>query len=87
MKKALLTFGILYSPISFILGLGLNVFSRKHEYEADNFAKQHEKDEALIAALKKLSQNNLSNLTPHPMYVFFHYSHPTLLQRIRALKK
>jgi STE24 endopeptidase len=83
----LIAFGILYSPISMLLGLGLNVFSRKNEYQADKFAAVHYKPQALIEALKKLSSKNLSNLTPHPAYVFFHYSHPPLLQRVRALKK
>ncbi|MBN1414250.1 MAG: M48 family metallopeptidase [Bacteroidales bacterium] len=82
----LVAFGILYSPISMIIGLFMNYFSRKHEYAADRFAKEKYNREALIQALKKLSSKNLSNLTPHPLYVFFHYSHPTLLQRIRALK-
>lgn len=83
----LIAFGILYSPISLLIGLLMNVFSRKNEYEADKFAKVHHNADDLIQALKKLSKNNLSNLTPHPAYVFFHYSHPPLLQRIRALKK
>ncbi len=83
----LISFGILYSPISLVTGLMANVFSRKNEYTADNFTKQHYDADALIKALKKLSSKNLSNLTPHPVYVFFHYSHPTLLQRVRALKE
>ncbi len=83
----LIAFSILYSPISTVLSLGLNVFSRKNEYQADHFAGKNHKPEALIEALKKLSIKNLSNLTPHPVYVFFHYSHPPLLKRIRALKE
>ena len=82
----LIAFGILYSPISILLGLGTNLVSRKNEYQADAFARVHYGAEKLISSLKKLSKNNLSNLTPHPAYVFFHYSHPPLLQRIRALK-
>jgi len=82
----LLAFGILYSPFSLVLGLFLNRFSRKHEYAADNYVKAYNLHDQLIEALKKLSSKNLSNLTPHPAYVFFYYSHPTLLQRIRALK-
>ena len=82
----LIAFGILYSPISEITGLVMNYFSRKFEYEADDFAKQTFAAEPLITSLKKLSKNNLSNLTPHPAYVFVHYSHPTLLQRINKLK-
>ena len=81
----LITFGILFSPISVIIGLMMNTLSRKNEYEADRFAAGFGMRNALIGALKKLSVNNLSNLTPHPLYVFFHYSHPTLLQRIRKL--
>ncbi|MCK4661387.1 MAG: M48 family metallopeptidase [Bacteroidales bacterium] len=82
----LIAFGILYSPLSTIIGLAMNIFSRKNEYQADNFAKENYEGEMLISALKKLSVKNLSNLTPHPIYVFFHYSHPTLLQRLRNLK-
>lgn len=82
----LIAFGILYSPISEITGLLMNYFSRKFEYQADDFAKQTFAAGPLITSLKKLSKNNLSNLTPHPAYVFVHYSHPTLLQRINKLK-
>ena len=81
----LVAFGILYSPISEVTGLLMNWISRKFEYQADNYAKDTFTPDALIASLKKLSKNNLSNLTPHPTYVFMHYSHPTLLQRIRNL--
>lgn len=83
----LIAFGILYSPISTLLGIGTNLISRKNEYEADRFAREKYNGEKLISALKVLSKSNLSNLTPHPAYVFFHYSHPPLLQRIRSLKK
>jgi STE24 endopeptidase len=83
----IIAFGILYSPFSLIIGLAMNVLSRKNEYQADAYARKNFDAEALISSLKKLSVNNLSNLTPHPTYVFFHYSHPTLLQRIRALRK
>lgn len=82
-----IAFGMLYSPISLFLGIGMNLLSRKNEYEADNFAKNTYDGKALISSLKKLSVKSLSNLTPHPLYVFFHYSHPTLLQRISNLKK
>ncbi|MBL7560907.1 M48 family metallopeptidase [Olleya sp. YSTF-M6] len=82
----LIAFGILYSPLSEITGLLMNWFSRKFEYQADNYAKNTYKREPLITSLKKLSKNSLSNLTPHPAYVFMHYSHPTLLQRISKLK-
>ncbi|MFH2047150.1 MAG: M48 family metallopeptidase [Pseudomonadota bacterium] len=83
----LIGFGLLYSPISAVIGLLMNAFSRRNEYEADNYAKSFNLGEELIESLKKLSRNNLSNLTPHPVYVFFHYSHPTLLQRIRSIRK
>lgn len=82
----LIVFGILYTPISTILGLLMNIVSRKNEYQADRFAAQYGLSDPLIGGLKKLSKNNLSNINPHTAYVFFHYSHPTLLQRIRALK-
>ncbi len=81
----LVAFGILYSPISMITGLAMNIFSRKNEYEADAFAAKYFDAAELASALKKLSVKNLSNLRPHPAYVFFHYSHPTLLQRLKAL--
>ena len=83
----LIAFGILYSPISMITGMGMNIFSRKNEYQADAFAAKHFDSDEMISALKKLSVKNLSNLRPHPAYVFFHYSHPTLLQRLNALQK
>ena len=82
----LITFGLLYSPLSALIGIGMNIFSRKNEYEADAFAAENNDREALASALKKLSVNNLSNLRPHPAYVFVHYSHPTLLQRLEAMK-
>jgi STE24 endopeptidase len=85
-ELALITFGILFSPISTILGLFMNVFSRKNEYQADGFAAKYEQADPLISALKRLSVNNLTNLTPHPAYVFVNYSHPTLHQRIKAIK-
>ena len=81
----ILAFGLLYSPISEALGLFMNRISRKHEYEADRFCAETFAGAPLKSALKKLSSDNLSNLTPHPLYVFFHYSHPTLLQRLRAI--
>lgn len=83
----LIAFGILYSPISGITGLIMNYMSRKFEYQADDYAKNTFAGEPLISGLKKLSKKNLSNLTPHPLYVFAHYSHPTLLNRFRNLQK
>jgi STE24 endopeptidase len=82
----LVAFGILYSPISEITGLCINFMSRKFEYQADNYAKETFHKKALITSLKKLSKNSLSNLTPHPAYVFAHYSHPTLFNRIKNLE-
>ncbi|MBE9509468.1 MAG: M48 family metallopeptidase [Bacteroidetes bacterium] len=82
----LIAFGILYSPVSTVLGLGMNIFSRKNEFEADAFAGKHYRKDALMTALKKLSVKNLSNLRPHPAVVFFHYSHPPLLERLKRLK-
>ena len=83
----LIAFGVLYSPISEITGLFMNYVSRKFEYQADNYAKNTFDAKPLITSLKKLSKNSLSNLTPHPAYVFMHYSHPTLLERINNLKE
>ncbi len=83
----LIAFGLLYSPISEITGLIMNLFSRAFEYQADDYAKNTYKAKPLITSLKKLSKNSLSNLTPHPAYVFMHYSHPTLLERIVNLRK
>jgi STE24 endopeptidase len=83
----LIAFGVLYTPISEITSLLMNYLSRKFEYQADDFAKNTFEAKPLITALKKLSKNSLSNLTPHPAYVFAHYSHPTLLQRFQNLKK
>jgi len=81
----LITFGILYSPISEITGILMNFISRKFEYQADDYAKTNFDGNALISSLKKLSKNSLSNLTPHKANVFIHYSHPTLLQRVMNL--
>ncbi|MGI0108132.1 M48 family metallopeptidase [Salinimicrobium sp. WS361] len=83
----LVAFGILYSPISELTGIIMNYLSRKFEYQADNFAKQTYKAQPLISGLKKLSKNSLSNLTPHPAYVFVHYSHPPLYKRFRNLER
>ncbi|MFV0471478.1 MAG: M48 family metallopeptidase [Paludibacteraceae bacterium] len=82
-----LAFGILYSPISSMLDIGMNALSRKFEYQADAFVKKFGIEKDLIIALKKISSKALSNLTPHPAVVFVNYSHPTLLQRIVALKR
>ena len=83
---SLFFFGFLYAPIEMILGILGNILSRKHEYEADAYAiKTAGNPQAMIMALKKLSVDNLSNLTPHPLKVFLGYSHPPVLERIRAI--
>ncbi len=82
----MVAFGILYAPVSFILSIFMNMLSRKNEYQADAFAALNYKPAALASALKKLSQKNLSNLTPHPLYVFFNYSHPPLFERIKHIE-
>jgi STE24 endopeptidase len=82
----LIVFGILYSPLSLIIGVSANFYSRRNEFEADNFVKENYKPEILASALKKLSVKNLSNMMPHPVYVFFHYSHPPLLKRLEKLE-
>jgi len=84
-QLGLIAFGVLYSPVSTILGIFMNLFSRKNEYQADAFAAENGQGEFLISGLKKLSEKSLSNLTPHPAFVFMHYSHPTLFQRITAI--
>jgi STE24 endopeptidase len=84
----LLFFSMLYSPIELVLGIFLQIMSRKNEYQADRYAAETTgTGEHLITALKKLSVKNLSNLTPHPFTVFLHYSHPTVHQRVVALRE
>lgn len=83
----LIAFTILFTPISGITGLLMSIYSRKNEFEADAYAKETYGGDALSVALKRLSVDSLSNLYPHPLYVFFHYSHPPLLQRLEALDK
>ncbi|MDR1783191.1 MAG: M48 family metallopeptidase [Dysgonamonadaceae bacterium] len=82
----LIGFSLLFAPISDVTGLAVNWLSRRNEYQADAFAASFGLGDALISALKKISVKSLSNLNPHPLVVFWHYSHPTLLQRIRAIK-
>ena len=81
----LIGFSIIFSPISMLSGILMNYISRKNEFEADAYAKETFNGEDLSLALKKLSVDSLSNIYPHPLYVFFHYSHPPLIQRLRAL--
>ena len=84
----LLFFGLLYTPVEMVLSIALQIFSRRNEYEADRFAAETTDEPAsLVDALKKLATENLSNLTPHPFYVFLNYSHPPLLQRIQAIQQ
>ncbi|MGA9049222.1 MAG: M48 family metallopeptidase [Dehalococcoidia bacterium] len=83
----LIFFGLLYTPIELILGVLMNMLSRKYEYDADRFAALTVPDATeMVDSLKKLSRNNLSNLTPHPLYVFLNYTHPPLLQRVHAIE-
>jgi len=83
----LLFFGLLYTPLELVLGIGSQLLSRRNEYEADRFAALTvPQPDSMISALKKLAGHNLSDLTPHPCYVFLNYSHPPLLQRINAIK-
>jgi STE24 endopeptidase len=82
----LIVFGILYSPLSLVIGLFSNYISRRNEFAADRFAKENFSPVIMSEALKKLSVKNLSNMMPHPAYVFFHYSHPPLLLRLEKLE-
>jgi len=84
---SLIFFGFLYTPLNMFFSILGNILSRKYEYEADAYAVlTHKKPEAFIVALKKLTVDNLSNLMPHPLKVFLHYSHPPVLERIKAIK-
>ena len=86
-QVGLVLFGLLFAPVSRLLGIAANAWSRKHEFEADAFAANATgKPESLVSALKKLSAKNLSNLTPHPFRVFLDHSHPPVLVRIKALR-
>ena len=85
---SLFFFGFLYAPIEIVLSIFGNILSRRHEYEADGYAvATYRKPQSMITALKKLSVDNLSNLTPHPLKVFLTYSHPPVLERIRAIRR
>jgi STE24 endopeptidase len=83
----LIAFVMLFSPVTALTGIALNGLSRRHEYQADRYAAQHADAQALATALKKLSVHSLSNLYPHPLYVWVHYSHPPLLSRLKQLEK
>lgn len=82
----MLAFALIYSPVSMVTGIVMNMLSRRNEFEADEFAKETFGAAPLVSALKKLSVDSLSNLTPHHLYVFFYYSHPPLLERVKALE-
>lgn len=84
---SLVFFSLLMSPISTLLGIGLNWISRRNEFAADRYAAIHTNPDDMIAALKRLTKDNLSNLTPHPLLVWLDYDHPPVLQRIETLKK
>ena len=85
---SLFFFGFLYAPIEMIFSLFGHMLSRKYEYDADAFAVEtYGKSDSMITALKKLSTDNLSNLTPHPLKVFLNYSHPPVLDRIKAIRR
>lgn len=85
---SLFFFGFLYEPIDMVLSIFSNILSRKHEYEADVYAvSTYGQPESMISGLKKLTVDNLSNLTPHPLKVFLSYSHPPVLERIRAIRR
>ena len=86
-QLGLIAFAILYSPVNLILGVGMNVWSRNNEYEADAFAARYYEGDYLVSGLKKISVKSLSNLTPHPLYEYIYYSHPSLLKRIDAIKR
>lgn len=84
----LVFFGLLYTPVELVLSVMLRMLSRRNEYQADRFAAETTaQPSSLVSALKKLAADNLSNLTPHPFYAFLNYSHPPMLQRIRALEQ
>lgn len=82
-----IAFSILYTPVSFLTGIATNILSRKNEFEADEFASNTANGQQLVNALKKLSSDHLSNLNPHPAYVFVNYSHPPLLERLMAIER
>ncbi len=83
----LVVFLILYSPVSTITSIGLNYMSRRFEFQADRFAAENADAGEMVASLRLLTSDNLSDLTPHPAYVFVNYSHPPLRERIEAIQK
>ena len=87
-QLSMLAFFLLFAPVSTVLGLINNSFSRYNEYQADQYSIETYPGavEYMYSALKKLSVNSLSNLNPHPIYVAVHYSHPPILKRLAKLK-
>ena len=81
----LAVFSLIYTPLSIVLDIVTNIISRRHERQADAFARAHGCGPAEASALKKMSAKSLANLTPHPLVVFTEYSHPTLNERVGAL--
>lgn len=84
-QLGMVAFAILFEPVNLVLGIWMNAWSRKNEYEADAFAARHYEGQFLISGLKKISVKALGNLTPHPLYESVYYSHPSLLKRIAAI--
>ena len=83
---AMVLFALLAGTLSFWITPLINIWSRRFEYQADAFAREVMNEaQSLVGALRNLNQKNLSNLTPHPLYSSFYYSHPTLFERERAL--
>lgn len=80
-------FTMLFAPLSMVMGIGMNWLSRKHEFEADAYAKETFGGKPLAEALKTLSVKSLSTIHPHPWYVFVNYSHPPLLERLKRLER
>lgn len=85
---SLVFFAFVYGPVNMVTSIFSNILSRRHEYEADSYAVlTYGKPQSMISALKKLTVDNLVNLTPHPLKVFLTYSHPPILERIKAIRK
>lgn len=82
----IMVFSMLFTPISMLTDMFTAIISRRHEWEADEFARVYGQGEGISEALKKMSKHSLANLTPHPLVVFMEYSHPTLLDRVKHLE-
>ena len=80
-------FFIIYSPVSSLISILMNIKSRKNEYEADEYAVKNFEKKPMVDALKRLSKDNLTNLTPHPLYEFINYSHPSISKRLYSIEK